>query len=113
MLFLMLAAAVKVAAAKGMSHSSVSSSEESFCKFPLILNMKLGCWWFPFLLPSAYLFSYQRGQEFVFGFTAFKEEGIVLCFTLFSWPSEPADNEALQGLPVGNIFRCRFRGEPA
>lgn len=113
MLFLMLAAAVKVAAAKGMSHSSLSSSEERFCTFPLILNMKLGCWWFPFLSPSAYLFSYQRGQEFVFGFTAFKEEGIVLCFTHFGWPSEPADNEALQGLPVGNIFRCRFRGEPA
>lgn len=95
------------------NESLIWSSEERSCKFPLILNMKLGCWWFPFLSPSAYSFSYQRGQEFMFAFTAFEEEGIVLCLTLFGRPSQSADNEALQRLSVRNIFRCRFRGEPA
>lgn len=38
-----------------MSHSFVWSSEERFCVFPLILNTKLWCRWFPFLLLSVYL----------------------------------------------------------
>lgn len=53
--FLWLAVAVRVAAAKGMSHSFVWSSEERFCVFPLMLNTKLWCRWFPFLLLSVYL----------------------------------------------------------
>ena len=54
-LFLLLAVVVRVAAAKGMSHSFVWSREERFCMFPLILNTKLWCRWFPFRSLSVYL----------------------------------------------------------
>lgn len=48
---------MRVAAAKGMSHSFVWSTEERFCVFPLILNTKLWFRWFPFLQLSVYLVS--------------------------------------------------------